>query len=29
MRALKEQVEAAGCSIPYRQTDVHVIAQSS
>jgi small conductance mechanosensitive channel len=25
LRALKEQVEAAGCSIPYPQRDVHMI----
>jgi small conductance mechanosensitive channel len=28
MRALKEQVEAAGCSIPYPQTDVHLHQQT-
>ena len=27
MRAFKEQLEAAGCSIPYPQTDVHVHQQ--
>lgn len=26
MRALKESIEAAGCSIPYPQRDVHVLA---
>ena len=25
MRALKEQLETAGCSIPFPQQDVHVI----
>lgn len=24
-RALKEELEAGGCSIPYPQTDVHVV----
>ena len=28
-RALKEQLEAAGCSIPYPQRDVHVYEQAS
>jgi len=27
-RALKEQLEAAGCSIPYPQRDVHVHEQT-
>jgi len=29
LRELKEQLEAAGCSIPYPQTDVHVHSQSA
>ena len=28
-RALKEQLEAAGCSIPYPQRDVHLFQQQS
>ncbi len=28
-RALKEQLEAAGCSIPFPQTDVHLFREKS